>query len=97
MNGTQGKREDRGIICPQCGCRHFDTTHTEPLRDGRIRRRKECRQCGRRVVTFESAPARTAVSHRHRLTSANPQTAANINPKACLHPFHPSADAGGTC
>lgn len=47
-------RQERGISCPNCGCRHFNTTHTEPLRDGRIRRRKECRHCGRRIVTFES-------------------------------------------
>jgi transcriptional regulator NrdR family protein len=48
-----------GIVCPQCGCRHFYTTNTEPLRDGRIRRRKTCRHCGRRLVTFESTPARS--------------------------------------
>ena len=48
-----------GIECPQCGCRHFYTTHTEPLRDGRIRRRKECRHCGRKLVTYE-APQPTA-------------------------------------
>ncbi len=46
----------RGIECPQCGCRHFYTTHTEPLRDGRIRRRKECRYCGRKVITYEAPP-----------------------------------------
>jgi transcriptional regulator NrdR family protein len=47
----------RGIECLQCGCRHFYTTHTEPLRDGRIRRRKVCRHCGRKLVTYE-APIR---------------------------------------
>jgi len=26
------------------------------LRDGRIRRRKACRHCGRKIVTFEVAP-----------------------------------------
>ena len=45
---------ERGIACPRCGCRHFYTTHTEPLRDGRIRRRKECRHCGRKLVTYEA-------------------------------------------
>jgi transcriptional regulator NrdR family protein len=45
--------KDRGIACPQCGCRHFYTTNTEPLRDGRIRRRKVCRHCGRKIVTHE--------------------------------------------
>jgi transcriptional regulator NrdR family protein len=46
-------KPERGIRCPQCGCRHFYTTNTEPLRDGRIRRRKICRNCGRRLITFE--------------------------------------------
>lgn len=50
------KQSLRGIVCPHCGCRHFHTTHTEPLRDGRIRRRKVCRHCGYRVVTYESRP-----------------------------------------
>jgi transcriptional regulator NrdR family protein len=45
--------DNRGIRCPQCGCRHFYTTNTEPLRDGRVRRRKVCRYCGRKIVTFE--------------------------------------------
>jgi transcriptional regulator NrdR family protein len=55
MKRDQPPQTPRGIECPKCGCRHFYTTHTEPLRDGRIRRRKICRQCGRRVVTFESS------------------------------------------
>jgi transcriptional regulator NrdR family protein len=53
-----GKTE-RGIECPQCGCRHFKTTHTEPIRSGRIRRRKICRNCGRKIVTFEGVSGRT--------------------------------------
>lgn len=53
MKQGRGTSDDRGISCPKCGCRHFFTTHTEPLRDGRIRRRKACRHCGRRIVTYE--------------------------------------------
>lgn len=45
----------KGLTCSACGCQHFSTTHTEPLRDGRIRRRKECRHCGRKLVTYEAA------------------------------------------
>jgi transcriptional regulator NrdR family protein len=45
-----------GIRCPACGNGRFRTTHTEPLPTGRIRRRKTCRDCGRRVLTFESLP-----------------------------------------
>lgn len=55
MSQTRSKRDHAGIACPQCGCRHFYTTHTEPLRDGRIRRRKVCRHCGRKLLTFESS------------------------------------------
>ena len=49
----QTPQPERGLVCPQCGCRHFRTTHTEPLRNGRIRRRKVCRHCGRRMLTYE--------------------------------------------
>ncbi len=57
MTSTKPSTKERGIVCPRCGCRHFKTTHTEPLRDGRIRRRKVCRHCGRKIVTFEAPPA----------------------------------------
>ncbi len=55
----------RGIECSQCGCRHFYTTHTEPLRDGRIRRRKVCRHCGRKMVTFEHPAGLAGKLHRY--------------------------------
>jgi transcriptional regulator NrdR family protein len=64
MNPNRPKRSDVGIQCPQCGCRHFYTTHTEPLRDGRIRRRKECRYCGRKLVTYEMTSRGLSCSDR---------------------------------
>lgn len=54
MTNSHANPAPRGIECPKCGCRHFETTHTEPLADGRIRRRKRCRHCGRKMVTFEA-------------------------------------------
>jgi len=54
MSGPRVDRNQLGLVCPNCGCRHFYTTHTEPLRDGRIRRRKLCRHCGRKVLTYEA-------------------------------------------
>jgi transcriptional regulator NrdR family protein len=57
MNRNQTLSDARGICFPRCGCRHFKTTHTEPLRNGRIRRRKVCRHCGKKIVTFEAPPA----------------------------------------
>ncbi len=52
----QAPKPERGIACPRCGCCHFRTTHTEPLPSGRIRRRKVCRHCGKKVVTYEIPP-----------------------------------------
>jgi len=66
MKHAQLQSSERGIECPQCGCRHFYTTHTEPLRDGRIRRRKVCRHCGRKIVTFEAAPRSNQARDCHR-------------------------------
>lgn len=57
MKKPSPPKQPAGIECPQCGCRHFYTTHTEPLRDGRIRRRKFCRHCGRKLVTYEAPHA----------------------------------------
>ena len=61
ISQDQLPKPERGIACPLCGCRHFYTTHTEPLSSGRIRRRKVCRHCGRRIVTYESSPSRQVV------------------------------------
>ena len=49
----QTPKPERGIVCPRCGCCHFHTTRTEPLPNGRIRRRKVCRHCEYRMVTYE--------------------------------------------
>mgnify|MGYP001764850654 CR=1 FL=1 len=34
MTKSDPSRTARGICCQKCGCRHFQTTNTEPLRDG---------------------------------------------------------------
>ena len=49
---SDSKTTQRGIECPRCGCRDFYVVYTRP-RDHRIVRRKECRNCGRRVTTHE--------------------------------------------
>ena len=41
-----------GLVCSQCGCRHFLTVYTRPRNDG-IVRRKRCRNCGRAITTRE--------------------------------------------
>ncbi len=43
----------KGLVCPSCGCRHFEVLYTRATPDGSIRRRRQCRHCGRRVTTTE--------------------------------------------
>ena len=45
--------EPRGIHCPKCGCGHFEVAYTRRIQGGAIRRRRECRFCGRRILTTE--------------------------------------------
>ncbi len=49
--------EPRGLQCRVCGCRHLEVTHTERLRNGSIRRRRTCRHCGNKYVSFEQFPS----------------------------------------
>lgn len=53
-NNSNGNahHNDIGLRCPICGCAHFYTTHTERIAN-KIRRRKVCRHCGHKVVTYE--------------------------------------------
>jgi hypothetical protein len=41
-----------GLVCRECGCRHFLTVYTRPRGDSIIRR-KRCRNCGSPVLTCE--------------------------------------------
>lgn len=41
-----------GLVCPKCGCNHFNVLDTRNAK-GVIRRRRECRHCGRRISTVE--------------------------------------------
>ncbi len=52
---SSSKREDEtvGLTCYHCGCRHFRVIYTRPIRGGKIMRRRECRNCGRRRTTVE--------------------------------------------
>jgi len=49
------EQRQRGLECPRCGCRHFRVLYTRRAWGGRILRRCECRHCGRRVTTYETA------------------------------------------
>lgn len=54
MNPTSTKPEDtpRGLVCPKCGCRHFELVKISHA-VGYVRRRRACRHCGHRVTTTE--------------------------------------------
>ena len=42
----------KGLECRNCGCRHFYVVYTR-AHVGCITRRRECRHCGRRIMTRE--------------------------------------------
>ena len=47
--------DKRGLECRYCGCKHFRVIYTRPTWGGRIMRRRECRNCGKRMTTWERA------------------------------------------
>ncbi|QDU44589.1 hypothetical protein Mal52_30740 [Symmachiella dynata] len=53
MDNGNNDNAPRGLTCPRCGRGHFFTTNSEPLPNGRIRRRKRCPSCGRIIVAYE--------------------------------------------
>ncbi|TVQ33892.1 MAG: hypothetical protein EA376_01270 [Phycisphaeraceae bacterium] len=50
-NGAAAE-ERRGVVCPSCGCAHLPVQYTR-RRSGFIMRVRQCRHCGRRIVTRE--------------------------------------------
>jgi transcriptional regulator NrdR family protein len=57
-NQKDRKAEDqKGLECRHCGCRHLRVVYTRPAWGGRIMRRRECRNCGRRMTTWERGNA----------------------------------------
>jgi hypothetical protein len=49
--GPSGNK--RGLECRYCGCKHFRVVYTRPTWGARIMRRRECRNCGKRLTTWE--------------------------------------------
>ena len=41
-----------GLVCRQCGCRHFEVLYTRRRPDS-VKRVRQCRSCGKRLVTRE--------------------------------------------
>ena len=44
-----------GVRCRRCGCAHVPVLYTHPMPYDRIKRIRECRHCGKRMVTYEEA------------------------------------------
>ena len=55
---VQAKVPTVGLECPDCGCGHWETVYTRPGPAGKIIRRRQCRHCGRRMTTVETATER---------------------------------------
>lgn len=47
--------EDRGLRCFNCGCQAFRVIYTRRARGEKLVRRRECRDCGQRLTTWERA------------------------------------------
>lgn len=65
-NATEGEVPPQpapGLACGRCGCQHLEVVYTRRWTPGKIVRRRECRNCGKRLTTIEeervTAPERT--------------------------------------
>ena len=47
------KKQDYGLECRRCGCRHFYVIYTRRAFGGKLVRRRQCRNCGKRMTTME--------------------------------------------
>lgn len=54
MRSVPVSRDEVGLVCRSCGCRHFEVVRTVRQSEGRIKRERRCRNCGRRMVTMEA-------------------------------------------
>lgn len=50
---TRQEDSDYGLRCPTCGCAHWRVIYTRRRSGGRLVRRRECRHCGKTVITTE--------------------------------------------
>ena len=54
-NREENKDEQRGLVCRQCGGQRFRVLYTRRATGCRLIRRRECRDCGGRITTWERA------------------------------------------
>lgn len=43
------------LVCRACGCQHFRVVYLKRLPKGVLMRRRECRHCGKRITTRQTA------------------------------------------
>jgi transcriptional regulator NrdR family protein len=55
QDGKKADDEDRGLRCRKCGCRQFWVVYTRAAWGAKVIRRRECRECGQRLTTWEKA------------------------------------------
>ncbi len=53
QGGAARETEATGLVCRACGCRHFRVIYLKRL-PGALMRRRECRNCGKRITTRET-------------------------------------------
>jgi transcriptional regulator NrdR family protein len=69
---TEKDQQAIGMYCRRCGCQHCSVSNTERLKNGSVRRRRTCRNCGYRFVTFELSYADLSLVKRKEF--GNPGT-----------------------
>jgi len=57
-NSSMLAYDDRGLRCRRCGCQHLRVLYTRRASGGRLVRRRECRNCGKRFSTWEKEVGR---------------------------------------
>ena len=67
---TEKEQTSIGMFCRRCGCQHCSVSNTERLKNGSVRRRRTCRNCGYRFVTFELNNADLAMVKRNESGNA---------------------------
>ena len=54
MKKEAEKKEEVGLVCRKCGCRHFYVVSTRKV-NNRVIRYRRCRYCGKSMTTQERA------------------------------------------
>ena len=53
MSPSKTRQPRRGLLCPDCDSGQLRVVYTRGKDHGVVQRRRECRQCGCRVTTWE--------------------------------------------